>query len=198
MFGIHILFCLLLLSGCAATDLRVAPVTHDKPVTVTSSKTATIELLGGVVGGSSVINVVPMVAEGAVLALPIASGPYPELHFGREDQKIFISSLGNELTRLGILRVIEPSPGGEADFKIRILFSQTHHFPNTQEYTLDVAMEMKGGARTYGNTYHILSSEGDSYWEKATTNAVQGKTKAARKLMNALIHDIEAGLAAGN
>lgn len=39
--------------------------------------------------------------------------------------------------------------------------------------------------------YEVLSSEGDSVWTKMTTNASQGKQKAASKLLARMVPDIE-------
>lgn len=192
---IPLLICFAVSTG-RARDFRLAPPSYDKPVLVTSSKTATIELLGGAVGGSSGVGVMPIIAGSTVLAVPISSGPYPELHFGKADQKIFISSLASELNRLGLLRVAAPEQNTDPDVRIRILFAQTHHFPGNQRYTLDVAIEIRAKEKVFGNTYHIDSHEGASYWETVTTNAVEGKSKAAKKLMNALIRDIETWMAA--
>jgi len=191
--NLMIMLCLVMLSSCSISGSLV-PVTYDKSIKVTSSKTATVELISGITGGSSGTTLMPV---GMSIYVPVSAGPYPKFQFHKEDQKIFISSLVSELNRLGLLKVIEPNGStGEPDVKILVFFSQTHHFPDTQEYTLDVAMEMRRGESSFGNSYHILSSEGDSYWQKMNTTATEGKAKAAKKLMNAMISDIEKWVAA--
>ena len=130
-----------------------------------------------------------------LIAVPMSTGPLPELQFHAEDQRAFARSLGNELVRLGVLKSVAGYEQEGLDPKIRILFAQTFHNPNHQEYTLDVAMEIVGGQEPFLKQYRVVSSEKDSMLEKWNTNAYQGKAKAARLLMERLIPDIEAYVA---
>jgi len=60
-----------------------------------------------------------------------------------------------------------------------------------QEYKITALLLIKFGETTQKTSYNILSSEGDSHWTKINTNALQAKTKAAEKLLAAIIPDIE-------
>lgn len=189
MRGLAIVILAALFSGCATT-VPLKPVAYDLEPTVRSEKTATVELQTGIVGGSGGTSVM-MVGNG--LFVPMSTGPTPHLQFNEEDQITFIKSLGSELNRIGVLNVIDSAnePKIEEDVKISILFSQTHHNPNFQEYTLDVAMQVEGNGKSFANKYRVVSSEGDSWWTKMNTNASQGKSKAATKLIKKIIPDIE-------
>lgn len=183
-----ILLLSILLTGCATT-VPLKPVSYDSDSNIKSDRTAIVKLHTGIVrgsGGSSVMMVGPS------LFVPISTGPYPHLQFNEEDQLIFIESLKNELDRLGILNISKSNQDKpNAEVVISVLFAQTHHNPDHQEYTLDVAMQIDDGQRTFANKYRVISSEGDSIWSKMNTNASEGKSKAAKKLMKKLIPDIE-------
>jgi len=44
---------------------------------------------------------------------PVTLGPWPELYFGEEDQKVFLESLKTELLKHGIIKSITESNGGK-------------------------------------------------------------------------------------
>jgi len=94
------------------------------------------------------------------------------------------------MRRLGIVGSIADVETDDA-LKIVVNFVQTEHFPNFQEYKLTVGMLMKYRDQDAVKTYEVLSSEGDSGWEKWNTDASEGKEKAATKLMKLVIADIQ-------
>lgn len=122
--------------------------------------------------------------------MPLATGPYPHLMFTQEDQNIFYRCLVDEVDRLGLLRV-RGIQSGSTDAALKLRFIQTQHFPDFQEYILDVSVTFHEGAFEETKTYHIVSSDGDSMLTKMTTNATEGKQKAATKLMQRIIEDLE-------
>lgn len=77
-----------------------------------------------------------------------------------------------------------------------MIFSQTFHTLEYQEYTLDVVMEIAGGRVPFMRQYQVVSSEKDSLWTKLNTTAFEGKAKAVKLLLEKLIPDIEAYIAA--
>ncbi len=79
---------------------------------------------------------------------------------------------------------------------IRLLFLQTHHDPEFQVYTLDVAMQIDGTNVSFANVYHIVSH--DSLAEKLFTSAAEAKRKSAQKLINANIPDNEKSVVANS
>jgi len=127
--------------------------------------------------------------------MPISSGPYPHLQFNDEDQRIFLGAFRQELERLHLFKAATDDQKQPSDVEIKVLFAQTFHNPNHQEYVLDVAMQITYGEKRFANRYRIVSNEGDSWWEKMNTNASEGKAKAGKKLMTALIADVEKWLA---
>jgi len=144
-------------------------VTYEKATTVTTIKTAKVELV-----------------------MLISVGSSPPLRFNEDDQRIFIESFCKELGRLKYFQSVTcDAEQSNTDIQIKVSFLQHFYNPKFQIYTLDIAMQILGGRNTFFNRYHIVSSEGDSLWEIITTDASEGKTKAAKKLINALISDVE-------
>ncbi len=182
----------LLLAGCSFKPLK--PVVYDQPTTVTTGKTASIRRTAGVIGGSSPTGVVAV--ESGVY-VPIETGEVEAGYFGQTDQDIFVQSLGSELVRHGIFRSVLTGPAEKSatDVRISIVFISTYHNPDLQEYTLDVGVRMQSSHAMSAGRYYIRSSEGDSLWAKMNTSGNEGKSKAADKLMKALIPAIERFLA---
>jgi hypothetical protein len=48
-------------------------------------------------------------------------------------------------------------------------------------------MEMVESDREMKREYRVISSAGDSLWEKMNTDVAEGKQKAAQKLMNRMV-----------
>lgn len=178
-----------LLTACGPVVLQ--PTVYGGTTSVVSSRTTSVELISGVVTGSSSQSMI--VVPSAGLYMPVASGPVPELQFNEQDQRVFVDSMRAELARLGLFAGARAAGADAAvDTQIKVLFAQTFHDPEIHAYTLDVAMQIVGGATEFVKRYRIVSNEGDSFWTKMNTNAAQGKKKAADKLMAVLIPDIEA------
>ncbi len=182
----------LLLAGCSFKPLK--PVVYDKPTTVTTNKTASLERASGVIGGSGPTG---MIAVESGVYVPVETGEVAAGYFGKTDQDIFVESLSSELVRHGIFRSVITGPGDESatDVQISIVFISTYHNPDLQEYVLDVGVRMHASNAMSASRYHIRSSEGDSLWSKMNTSGNEGKSKAADKLMKLLIPAIERFLA---
>lgn len=177
---------LLLVTGCSAP---LKPVTVDQPVTVTSDARVAVALQSGAVRGATGTALLP---AGNIL-IPIATGPNPELQFNQADQRAFVTSFRGELERLKVVReALDVASATTADYGIQLIFAQTIHNPQGQVYMLDVVMEIVGGEKPFLKQYRVVSSEGDSFWQRMSTNASEGKSKAATKLMNQLIPDVAA------
>lgn len=189
------LFFPVLFWGCLAP---LPPVTYNQPASVTSTKIAKIELVTGEVGGDATsysYNTYNVQGNYLVSTTQTGSVVPTNLHFGIGDQKTFLKSLSNELLRLNIVSdVLESTSTKKGDLSIKLVFEKTYHKPNIQEYLLDVRLDIETEKGSITHNYHIVSSEGDSWWKKINTNAVQGKTKAAEKLIQKIIPDIESFL----
>ena len=175
-----------LLVGCA-TPIPLNTLKYEQVTSVKSSKEATVAVTTGAIRGASGSYMMPV---GGIF-IPMSTGPIPKLQFNTEDQQAFAESLRNELVRLGIVKSASADTSVNKDLKIQVIFAQTFHNPNFQEYTLDVVAEISGGKEPLLRQYRIISSEKDSTWEKLNTNAYEGKAKAAKLLMQRLIPDIE-------
>ncbi len=176
----------LLLGGCV-TPIPLNTLKYDQKTTVTSTKEAAVFVTSGAVRGGSGSMMLPV---GGIF-IPVSTGPNPEFQFHSEDQQAFAESLRIELVRLGILKSAIADQNANVDLRIQVIFAQTYHDPSWQEYVLDVVAEMTGGKEPLLRQYRVVSSEKDSTWEKWNTNAYEGKVKAARRLMEKLVPDIE-------
>lgn len=177
----------LVLALAACTSL--APVSYNEPVAVKSDLRAAVALVSGAVRGAKGTTVAPA----GNIFVPLAIGPMPHLQFNLEDQRTFVASFRSELQRLNVVgEALDAAAVQRADLGIQIIFAQTQHNPEGQTYVLDVVMEIIGGERPFLRQYRIVSSEGDSLWQRMNTNAAEGKSKAAAKLMKLLIPDVAA------
>lgn len=182
---------LMALTGCA-TPIPLNTLQYEQKTTVRSSREATVVVVSGAIRGGSGSYMMPV---GGIF-VPVSTGPHPELQFNSKDQQAFAESLRTELVRLGIVKTASGDVSQAKDLKMQIIFAQTFHNPNIQQYTLDVVAEFTGGKEPVLRQYRVISSEKDTTWEKMNTNAYEGKAKAARLLMERLIPDIELYVAA--
>ena len=171
-------------SGCGPVPL--VPVTYESEVIARSNVDAFFSVNSGRIIGHSSSS---MVYAGGIF-VPVSTGPVPRLQFGAEDQSIFIENLKSEMKRLGIIGSVADSASPET-LSIAVNFVQSEHFPDFQEYKLTVSMTLNFNDQSVASRYEVLSSDGDSTWEKWNTNASKGKSKAASKLMNLLLMDIQ-------
>lgn len=171
------------LVGCTAP---LTKVTYESPVSVSQSFPVKVDLNSGSVTGYSTSS---MVYAGGIF-VPVSGGPTPKLHFGVEDQNVFIDSLKSELLRYKVAETIVEN-SSESTLYLVVNFVQTEHFPNHQEYKITASLHMELEDKKEDKVYYILSSEGDGWWEKMNTNASQGKMKAAKKLMDKIMVDLQ-------
>lgn len=188
MLFFPVLFC-----GCTAT--RLPPVIYDRPVSLTSTKIAKIELMTG--------NIVDDPGKVIYIPNPAIPGDYMTsggvskegLDFGIIDQKSFLNSLSNELVRINIVSaVLESTSTQKGDINIKLIFESSIHNAFAHEYILDVKMEIASIKKVATFNYHIVSSEGDSWWAGFANWALRGKKRAANKLIHKIIPDIESFL----
>lgn len=179
-------------AGCA-TPIPLDKIAYTGPVAVSTDMRAKVRISSGTATGAAPAAMV--VAGGAFFT--VTRGPAPHLYFGGEDQRAFGEALRTELVRLGLFasatQGLVDEPG---DMTINVVFLQTFHNPDRQQYVLDVLLDMSGGYRPLLKPYRIVSTEKDSWWQKMNTNAYEGKAKAARLLLEKLIPDIELYVAA--
>jgi hypothetical protein len=163
------------------------PVTFDQPVAVKSELRAAVALVSGPVRGARGTSAVP---AGTIL-VPLSIGPTPNTQFNVGDQRAFVATFRQELERLKVVaEARDVAEVSSADLGIQLIFAQTQYNDDAHTYVLDVAMEIVGGAKPFLKQYRVISSEGDSAWERLKTNATEGKAKAAARLLKQLIPDV--------
>ena len=181
---VALILVLAFVAGCGPVPL--VPVTYEKEAVVISDLAAYLELNTGTSVGHSSTMVVP---SGGIF-VPVSTGPTPHLQFGADDQATFVESLKSEMKRLGIVRELAGAASPET-LSVGVNFVHTEHFPTYQQYKLTVSLLVFLGEHVVTNRYEVLSSEGDSTWEKWNTNASKGKEKAATKLLDLILTDIQ-------
>jgi hypothetical protein len=118
------------------------------------------------------------------------------LEFNLDDQRIFTAAFTQEIERLGLFKTAHFNETSAADVQIKVAFIRTSYRNLYHIYTLDVVMEITGENRTFSQRYSIVSSGRDSWNEMMSTNAADGKAKAGKYLMSALVEDVEKWLSA--
>ena len=118
------------------------------------------------------------------------------LEFNLDDQRIFTAAFTQEIERLGLFKSASFNETSAADVKIKVAFIRTSWDSRYQIYTLDVVMEIMGENRPFSQRYSIVSSGHDSWHEMMSTSAAEGKAKAGKYLMSALVADVEKWLSA--
>lgn len=184
-----------LLTSCTFPSIPLDPIKYDKPVHVTSTKNATFEL--------ATETTIFDVGGGDCDLLPGITGSWahPTQHFNTQDQQIFMESLKSELKRLKLLNVLNGIKSNSlvADVKVKLTFEKALTCLMVTggyvQYTLNVELEIEEANKKFANHYYILSSINDSPWEKGHTDHKQGKQKAAKILLEAVIADIERWIA---
>ena len=183
---------LFIMAACA-TPIPFSTVSVGGQPSVVSDKTAKLVLVTGAVRGSQ--NSMLMPAGG--IYVPVSTGEVPKLQFNESRQKGFMEVLRSELVRLQVFRAVDTAPeSAGSPMTVTVLFAQTFHTIQNQEYVLDVAMEITGGKEPFLGKYRVNSYEGESLLKKWSTNAYQGQVLAVRKLLQVLIPDIQKYVAA--
>ncbi len=185
----------LLVSGCSSPGLK--PVTFSPEPVVRSNKSASIKFQTVHIDHEQ-DSISAWVVINPNIVIPVYSLSRPEHLFTVEDQRIFVESLSSELNRLGILKIssLNNLDSEHTDISISIFFEKTYYSPRLGEYLLDVVMLItdQDTDKNFFYKYHISSPEGDSFLEKMKATVPREKLKAAQKLMNRVIPDIESWL----
>jgi hypothetical protein len=171
------------LAGCHGLE----SVRYDQPATVTSTRSAEVRLVSGIIGGE------PSPLWIGPLLLPVPVSASSSLSFNAGDQRSFVLSLIEQLNRLKIVNAHEPGQANSegADVTVQITFLRTDERSAGTIYALDVEMLLRSGEQNAIEHYTILSSEGQSIIQQSFTRPVQAKERAATKLLAAVIPDIE-------
>lgn len=176
-----------LLTGCV-TPIPFSTVSVGGMPTVQSTKSATVCARSGLVQAAQGTYLMP--AGGTFIPMP--TGPLTALQFGESDQQELAEQLRAELRRLKVFASVTCGAAAPQDVNVTLVFLRTTHRQRHQEYELEVELSMRGGDRAVTKRYLVNSSDGASVLEKINTNAAEGRAKAARKLLEAAIPDLQA------
>jgi predicted DNA-binding WGR domain protein len=171
------------LGGChGLTNVR-----YDKSAALTSSRSAEVRLVSGIVSGE------PYPVLIGPLLIPVPTSPSSPLSFSVDDQRTFVLSLVEQLNRLKILNASESTKdrSEDVDVSIQITFMRTDERNLGTSYELEVEMLLSLSGQSAIERYSIISSEGQSNIQLFFTRPAEAKERAANKLMAAVIPDIE-------
>lgn len=172
------------LVGCTT----MSRVGYDSPASVESSYSADVTLVSGVITGDPFVGVI------YPIPIPITRQPPMGAMFNANDQKIFIASLIDELSRLKILnaRVASDTDRSRADVSIQVAFVRTHvRDTPVDTYTLEVALRMCAHDRCTFERYDVNSSEGETASSHFSFTFAGAKERVAKKLLAKVIPGIE-------
>jgi hypothetical protein len=181
------LFAAILLGGCA-TPIPFSTVSIGGAPTVQSTKSASVCSRSGVVQAAQGSYLLP--AGGAFI--PVPTGPMTQWQFGEADQQELAEQLRAELRRLRVFSSVTCRTPAAQDVSVTLAFLRTTHRKKHQEYELDVELVIHSAEKAQTKRYLINSSDGASLLEKMNTNGPEGKVKAVRKLLEAVIPDLQA------
>jgi len=129
---------------------------------------------------------------------------FPEKHrsggsFGLHDQCSFLTLLQTELSRLKVFKNVTVVGSSLAiAYDIEIDFTRTVWNSKHQYYILFVTMNITGGKDSFSKTYRVHSNSKATKTEQLFTNARMAKAKAVLNLLEAVIPDIQAYVAANS
>ena len=131
------------------------------------------------------------------MPVPDASeNPEGNKHLARR----FDELLRKELTRLGIFgTVVDSTDKRPADMVITIFYADLVYniFPNA-EFVVDVVMQITGGSQPFWNRYQVVSTEKDTPENTELATIWRSEAKTHKLLLEKVIPDIEAYVAANN
>ena len=172
------------LVGCTT----MSKVGYDSPASVESSYSADVTLVSGVITGDPFVGVI------YPIPIPITRQPPREAMFNADDQKVFVASLIDELSRLKILnaRAASVTDRIKADVSIQVAFVRTHvRDTPVNTYTLEVALRMCARERCTLERYDVNSSEGETASSHFSLTFAGAKERVAKKLLAKVIPGIE-------
>ena len=181
--GVVTAFCYGLVA-CTTID----KIGYEGPASVESSYSADVTLVSGVITGDQFV--------GFIYPIPIPiSRPAPSgALFNVDDQRVFVASLIDELSRLKILhaRAASDTDRGKADISIRVTFLRTQvRDARVDTYTLEVVLQMCAHERCTSERFDVNSSEGDASSSHISITFAQAKERVAKKLLAKIIPGIE-------
>jgi hypothetical protein len=122
-------------------------------------------------------------------ALPIKSGPSPVTAFNADDQADFVKNLARVLTERGAIRVASADSPPEATITVKFL--KTEHFPEMQDYVLDVLITARAGEKTYDRVHHISTIDQVNVVTRMFQHALDGRRRAAELLLASAVEELE-------
>jgi hypothetical protein len=122
--------------------------------------------------------------------MPINTGPSTTGAFNVEDQAAFVENLVRVLTERRVVQLV----GSDADplATIVVKFLKTEHFPDMQDYVLDVLVTARMADKSYERVHHVSTMDQvDLVTRMFLQNGGDGRRRAAELLLAAVVEDLE-------
>jgi hypothetical protein len=191
------------IAGCVPPGLRdqtLPPVAYTGSVVAASNLAAELQVYSGAI---SAIESKTTVAVGGAF-VPVTAKHVEKFDFTKNDEESFSSSLRSELVRTHLFADVKSLPidspqsatgtnTGTVLIDLRFVSTERQY----ATYTLNVDMHVAGSTELT-RSYRVVSSEGDTTWQDMNTNNIDGKRKAANKLLGKIMSDLDAWLMAEN
>jgi hypothetical protein len=121
-------------------------------------------------------------------AMPITSPSTSATAFNAEDQAAVVQNLARVLTERRLIRL---SDGAQPAAELTVTFLKTEHFPEMQDYVLDVLVATNIGGTPHDKVYHVSTIEGVNLGARMFQRAHDGRRNAAELFLAAAVPDLE-------
>jgi len=183
----------LLAGGCAIPLTPLDKITYPGTVSVSSSMSARVVVIPG-----SGIQRGSIGGPGASVLSLLGSVDLQAPEINREFARRFDELLRKELTRLGLFgTIVDANDKRPADMVITVFYADLVVL-GAAHFKVDVEMRLTGGSQPFWNRYQVQSSERDTNAEYVFRTAWGQEEKTHKLLLERVIPDIEAYVAANN
>lgn len=128
-------------------------------------------------------------------AMPISSGPSATGEFNEQDQAAFVENLARVLTERRVITLAAEST--EPAAVITVKFLKTEHFPDMQDYVLDVLVSARAGDKAYEKVHHVSTIDGVNLVARMFQHGIDGRKNAAELLLAAIVLELEQWFSSG-
>ena len=182
-----------ILSGCGHQPLPPLKYKAAAPLGTKPNIPVQVSLVTGQAIGHSLTSYALMPGG---WTMPITSGPSPTGAFNPEDQAAFVENLVRILGERGLIHRATESETPSAE--ITVQFIKTEHFPEMQDYVLDVLLTVKRGTDSRDKVFHASTIDGVNLAARMFQNGVDGRRNAANLLLAVIVPELEVWLTTDN
>lgn len=188
MRALLVLFILSCLAGCSS---QLPPVQYQGTVSWMSERNASVQLVK-YREGETLDQIFDPQRESDGRLFPQNS--YIRFGFDAIDERVFAESLATALTGNGVVKVesISDQANTKKYLSLQLVFLKSE-WDNRfgQNFKLEAAIQLRASGRELRKIYKVSTYDNNSFWDRFSDNAQEGKTRAAENLMNRIVPDVE-------